>query len=223
MCTQPPLVAAPTRPLEVAEIFRQHGDAFRQHHRLSAQQRRVMRAIETCRTAAQGGHLAVCDTCGVVTLKFHSCRNRHCPKCQTLNKERWLEARQAELLEAEYFHCVFTLPHALNPLAQGNPQVIYHLLFQAAAQTLQAFGRNPRWLGGEIGITMVLHTWGQNLGQHVHVHCVVPGGALAPDAQRWIPAKKGFLFPISALSRVFRGKYLDYLEQAYQRGELQFA
>jgi len=223
MCTQLQPVAVATRPLEVADIFRQHGKTFRQHHRLSGQQLRVMRAIETCRTAAQGGHLLVCDTCGAVTLKFHSCRNRHCPKCQTLDKERWLQARQADLLETGYFHCVFTLPHALNPLAQGNHRVLYNLLMRAAAQTLQAFGRNPRWLGGEIGITMVLHTWGQNLGQHIHVHCIVPGGALAPDAQHWIPAKKGFLFPTSALSRVFRGKYLNYLEQAYQRGELHFA
>jgi hypothetical protein len=124
--------------------------------------------------------------------RYHSCRNHHCPKCQTLAKERWIAARTAELLPVPYFHLVFTLPHEINPLAQGNPRVIYGLLFQAASETLQIFGRDPQWLGGEIGITMVLHTWGQNLSQHLHVHCVVSGGALTPDG-RWIPAKRGFL------------------------------
>lgn len=223
MCTELPVAATATRPVEIADIFRKHGEAFRQNHRLSSQQERVMWDIETCRTAAQGGHLAMCDACGAMTFQFHSCRDRHCPKCQTLPKERWLQARQTELLPVEYFHCVFTLPHELNPLAQGNPRLIYNLLFQAASETLQSFGRNPRWLGGEIGITMVLHTWGQSLGQHIHVHCVVPGGALAPDDQHWISAKKGFLFPTRALSRMFRGKYLDYLERAYHRREIRFA
>ena len=190
--------------LELAQIFREHGEAYRRAHRLCAQQRRVMQAIEDCRTAALGGHLEACDRCGAEIARYHSCRNRHCPKCQTLAKERWVEARTAELLPVPYFHLVFTLPHEINPLAQGNPKVIYGLLFQAASDTLQSFGRDPKWLGGEIGITMVLHTWGQNLSQHLHVHCVVSGGALAPDG-RWIPAKRGFLFPVRALSVVFRG------------------
>ncbi len=172
-----------------------------------------MQAIEDCRTAALGGHLEVCDHCGAEVARYHSCRNRHCPKCQTLAKERWVEARTAELLPVPYFHLVFTLPHEINPVAQGNPKVIYNLLFQAASETLQTFGRDPKWLGGEIGMTMVLHTWGQNLSQHLHVHCVVSGGALAPN-ERWIPAKRGFLFPVRALSIVFRGKYLEALRGA---------
>ncbi|MGH8611698.1 MAG: IS91 family transposase, partial [Gammaproteobacteria bacterium] len=207
----------------MAEVFHHYGEAFRNAHTLCTQQHRVMRAIETCRTAELGGHLEQCDRCGAQVLRFHSCRNRHCPKCQTLAKERWAEARRAELLPVPYFHVVFTLPHILNPLAQRNPQAIYRLLFQAAAETLQTFGRDPKWLGGEIGITMVLHTWGQNLNQHLHVHGLVTGGALSGDGERWIAAKRGFLFPVRALSKVFRGKYLDALSQAFERGELRFA
>jgi hypothetical protein len=219
VCLRP---AAPGR-LEVADIFRAHGERFRATHRLCAQQHRVMRAIEVCRTPALGAQAVQCDRCGATELRLHSCRNRHCPKCQRLAKEHWLDARCAELLPVEYFHVVFTLPHAINPLAQGNPRVVYRLLFQAASETLLEFGRNPRWLGGEIGATLVLHTWGQNLNQHLHVHCVVTGGALSPDGSRFIPAKKGFLFPVRALSRAFRGKYLQALEAAHGRGELRFA
>ena len=208
--------------LELAHIFREHGEAHRRTHRLCAPQRRVMQAIEDCRTAALGGHLEACDHCGAEVARYHSCRNRHCPKCQTLAKERWVQARRAELLPVPYFHLVFTLPHEINPLAQGNPRVIYNLLFQAASETLQTFGRDRKWLGGEIGITMVLHTWGQNLAQHLHVHCVVSGGALAPD-ERWIPAKRGFLFPVRALSEVFRGKYLAALQQAFEAQKIDFA
>ena len=213
----------PKPALEVADIVRACGAAYRATHHLSGQQDRVLRAIENCRTAALGGHRLVCDHCGTVEISFNSCRNRHCPKCQTLAKQRWLERQCADLLAIDYWHLVFTLPHDLNVLAQGNPEVVYNLLFRAASETLLAFGHNPRWLGGELGITMVLHTWGQNLGQHIHVHCVVTGGALSDDGQRWLPAKPGFLFPVRALSQVFRGKYLDYLQQAYQRGELRFA
>jgi hypothetical protein len=214
---------APAPALEVADIVRAGGDAYRATHRLSVQQDRVLRAIVNCRTAALGGHSAQCDHCGALSISYCSCRNRHCPKCQTLAKQRWLERQCADLLDIDYWHLVFTLPHELNPLARGNPQVIYRLLFRAASQTLLEFGRNPRWLGGELGITMVLHTWGQKLDQHIHVHCVVTGGALSPDGERWIAAKPGFLFPVRALSAVFRGKYLDELAQAYQRGELHFA
>jgi Putative transposase/Transposase zinc-binding domain len=208
--------------LELAQIFREYGEAYRSTHPLCAQQRRVMQAIEDCRTATLGGHLETCDRCGAEIARYHSCRNRHCPKCQTLAKERWVEARTAELLPVPYFHLVFTLPHELNPLAQGNPKVIYDLLFQAASDTLQTFGRDPRWLGGEIGITMVLHTWGQNLSQHLHVHCLVTGGALGPEGQ-WIPPKCGFLFPVRALSIVFRAKGLEALKGAFATGRLDFA
>jgi len=215
--------APASRPaLEVADIVRAAGDAYRATHRLSFQQERVLGAIASCRTAALGGHRAQCDHCGAVSISYCSCRNRHCPKCQTLAKQRWLERQCADLLDIDYWHLVFTLPHALNALARGNPRVIYRLLFQAASQTLLEFGRNPRWLGGELGITLVLHTWGQRLDQHIHVHCVVTGGALSEDGERWIPANPGFLFPVRALSAVFRGKYLDTLAQAYQNGELHF-
>ena len=215
--------AAPaTRPaLEVADILRERGDAYRETHRLSAQQHKVVDALVNCRTAALGGFKAHCDQCGAVTIQYASCRNRHCPKCQTLSQTRWVERQCADLFDIDYWHVVFTLPHDLNPVAQGNPALIYKLLFKAASQTLLEFGRNPRWLGGELGITMVLHTWGQNLGQHIHVHCIVTGGALSPDQQSWIaPARKGFLFPTAALSKVFRGKYLDFLTDAHRKGEL---
>ena len=174
-----------------------------------------------CRTAALGGFKACCEHCGAVTIQYASCRNRHCPKCQTLAQTRWVERQCAELLDIGYWHVVFTLPHELNPIAQGNPALIYRLLFNAASKTLLEFGRNPRWLGGELGITMVLHTWGQNLGQHIHVHCVVTDGALSPDRERWLtPVRRGFLFPTAALSKVFRGKYLDLLCDAHRRNEL---
>jgi hypothetical protein len=222
MCARTEVGHETRYPLEVADIFRAHGEAYRQRHRLSGGQRRVMRAIEACRTAALGGHMTQCDHCGAQVVRYHSCRNRHCPKCQTLAKVQWVEARQQDLLPVPYFHCVFTLPHRLNALAQGNPRQLYSLLFQSAAETLQTFGRDPRWLGGELGITMVLHTWNQGLEHHIHVHCVVTGGALAPEGDRWIATKRrNFLFPVKALSRVFRSKYLDALEAAYRQGKLQ--
>ncbi len=173
-----------------------------------------------CRTAALGGYASQCDTCGATTVQYASCRNRHCPKCQTLTQTRWVERQCEKLLDIGYWHVVFTLPHDLNPLARHEPALVYRLLFKAASQTLLEFGRNPRWLGGEIGVTMVLHTWGQNLGQHIHVHAIVTGGALSPDRERWLPARNTFLFPTRALSSVFRGKYLDFLAQAHRSGEL---
>jgi hypothetical protein len=199
---------------------RAHGAGLERTHRLAPVQRQVLRAIETCRTPALGGHLERCDRCGATRAVYHSCRNRHCPKCQTLAQTRWVEARRAELLPIPYFHVVFTLPHALNALAQSRPCLVYALLFQCAADTLQSFARDPRHLGGELGITAVLHTWGQNLSQHVHLHCVVTGGALVSDGSRWIPARKGFLFPVRALSKLFRGKYLAALQDASARGRL---
>jgi hypothetical protein len=223
-------VAAPSVPrprrrgaIELADIFRTHGAAYRQTHSLSRAQRRAMHAIETCRTAALGGHRDTCDACGAVQISYNSCRNRHCPKCQTLAKERWLDARRAELLPIEYFHLVFTVPHALNALAQGNPRVIYSMLFQTVTDTLTTFGRDPRHLGGDLGGTAILHTWGQNLSQHLHLHCVVTGGALAADGPRWIAAPPGFLFPVRALALVFRGKFLDALRRAFTKGTLRFA
>lgn len=167
-----------------------------------------------------GGHRAVCPACGAERITYNSWRNRHCPKCQRVATERWLAARRREVLPIPYFHVVFTLPHALNPFAQSHPRLIDRWLFQAAASTLTRFGRDPRHLGGDLGVTAVLHTWGQTLTQHVHVHCVVTGGALAPEGTRWLPARPGFLFPVRALAKVFRGRYLAGLRRAFARGDL---
>jgi len=185
-------------------------------------QRRAMRAIETCRSSVLGGHLEQCDACGTQRYLYHSCRNRHCPKCQTRAKERWLADRQAELLPVPYYHVVFTLPHTLNALAQGNPRMMLGLLFESASRTLLEFGQNPRWLGGDIGLTIVLHTWGQNLNQHLHLHCLVSGGALT-QSSHWVHPRRGFLFPVKALSMVFRGKFLEGLKRALERSSLKLA
>src|SRR5881409_1698624 len=206
--------------LELAKIVRASAADYRRTHRLARVQHRALEAIATCRTAALGGHRAVCTACGTERITYNSCRNRHCPQCQRVATERWLTARRREVLPIPYFHVVFTLPHALNPLAQSHPRLIYRLLFHAAASTLTRFGRDPRHLGGDLGVTAVLHTWGQTLTQHVHVHCVVTGGALVRDGTRWIPARPGFLFPVRALAKVFRGRYLAALRQAFDRGEL---
>ncbi len=208
--------------VELAEVFARHGAAYQATHRLVPVQYRAMRAIENCRTEALGGHVERCNACGALRYHYHSCRNRHCPKCQTLAKERWLAARRAELLPVPYFHLVFTLPHELNALAQGNPRALYGLLFQAVSDTLIEFGANPRWLGGAIAATLVLHTWGQNLGQHPHLHALIAAGALAPDGH-WITSRRGFLFPVKALSPVFRGKFLAGLKQLFSGGTLKLA
>jgi len=217
-----PQAADATGKLELTRIFARHGKAYRSTHALSGVQQRAMRAIESCRTDVLGGHLEQCDGCGAQRYLYHSCRNRHCPKCQTRAKERWLADRQAELLPAPYFQVVFTLPHSLNALAQGNPRIMLGLLFDSASRTLLEFGQNPRWLVGQIGLTLVLHTWGQNLNQHLHVHCLVSGGALAPDGQ-WIRPRRGFLFPVKALSMVFRGKFLEGLKRAFEDASLRLA
>jgi hypothetical protein len=198
--------------LELADIVRRHGAAFRAAHRLCSVQHRALNAIEHCRTAALGGELYQCDSCNGQRYVYHSCRNRHCPKCQTRAKERWLAARRAELLPVPYYHVVFTLPHEVNGLAQANPSDIYGMLFEAASQTLVEFGRNPRWLGGEIAATLVLHTWGQTLSQHLHVHCLIAAGALS-ETGAWLRSRRGFLFPVKALSIVFRAKFLAALRK----------
>ena len=207
---------------ELADIVRAHGAAFRAAHRLCPVQHRALRAIERCRTAALGGELRQCDACGERRYVYHSCRNRHCPKCQTRAKENWLAQRRAELLPVPYFHLVFTLPHELNALAQGNPRALYTMLFAAASETLLEFGRNPRWLGGEIAATLVLHTWGQTLIQHPHLHALVAAGALS-ETGAWLRSRRGFLFPVKALSIVFRAKFLAALTEALERGRLQLS
>ena len=217
MCDPP----RPAGAVELASIVRAAG-ANAGEQRLCATQRRALTAIVQCRTAALGATVSRCDHCGEVEVRYHSCRNRHCPKCQTLAKERWLAARTAELLPVPYFHVVFTLPHALNPLAQGNPRLIYTLLFNSAAATLERFAEDPKWLGAQLGVTMILHTWSQTLEQHLHVHCLVSAGGLSATGQ-WRASKPHFLFPVRALSRVFRGKLLSGLEQAQVRGALKLA
>jgi hypothetical protein len=208
--------------VELAEVFARHSAAYQATHRLVPVQVRAMAAIQACRTAALGGHVERCDACGRLRYHYHSCRNRHCPKCQTLAKERWLAARRAELLPVPYFHLVFTLPHELNALAQGNPRALYGLLFQSVSDTLTEFGENPRWLGGAIAATLVLHTWGQNLGAHLHIHALIAAGALHPDGH-WITSRRGFLFPVMALSPVFRGKFLSGLKRLFHAGTLKLA
>jgi hypothetical protein len=202
------------RRLELADLVLAYGDRLRASRGLTGVQLAALRAIERCRTPALGGTREVCTDCGDERLVWRSCRNRHCPKCQTLAKERWLEARVEELLPVDYVHVVFTLPHALNPIALRRPRVIYGLLFRAAADTLLEFARDPRHLGAEPGILAVLHTWGQNLSLHIHLHCIVTAGGLDATRRRWILRPRGYLFPVRALSRVFRGKYLDGLRGA---------
>jgi hypothetical protein len=210
--------------LEVADIFREHGAAYVASHRtaLSPEQRKVMRALTACRTAELGGHLDACGDCGHQRISYNSCRNRHCPKCQSLESARWLEERRAELLPVRYFHLVFTLPAELAPLGLQNKRVIYNLLFSSASATLRRIAADPKHLGAEIGFLAVLHTWGQQLQHHPHLHCVVPGGGLSPDGKRWINCRRGFFLPVRVLSRLFRRLFLEYLEQAFDRGRLRF-
>src|ERR1041385_3367156 len=210
--------------LEVADIVRAHGDEFRQAHTasLSTQQKRVLRSIELCRTAALGGHLERCDQCGHERNAYNSCADRHCPKCQSLARAKWLEKRQAELLQVEYFHVVFTLPEPLAKLSLQNKRQMYNLLFRATAETLQTIAADPKHLGAQIGFFCILHTWGQTLTAHPHLHCVVPGGVMALDGSRWIGCRPGFFLPVKVLSRRFRKVYLRHWEQAHKAGKLQF-
>ena len=210
--------------LEVADIFRRHGPAWRVAHKghLSCGQLKVMSAIERCRTAELGGHVLRCTGCAQVQITYNSCRNRHCPKCQASAAKRWLQARQSELLPVEYYHVVFTLPAPISDLAWQNKSVIYTILFRAAAETLLRIAADPKHLGARIGVTMVLHTWGSALTHHPHVHCIVPGGGLSVDGQQWVACRPGFFLPVRVLSRLFRRLFLEKLNEAHTRGELQF-
>jgi len=214
----------PRPQLEVGDIFRTHGEAFRRAHdgHLSLGQRKVMSSIVQCRSAALGGHVLSCPACAHHEIAYNSCRNRHCPKCQASAARRWLEARQADLLPVEYYHLVFTLPAPISDIAYTNKAVIYGLLFQVAADTLRTIAADPRHLGARIGLTLVLHTWGSALTHHPHVHGIVPGGGLSPDGQRWVACKPGFFLPVRVLSRLFRRRFLEALEQAHRSGQLQF-
>ena len=210
-------------PFEVADIIRSVGKSFIEKNQswLTGLHRKVLSAIERCRTAALGGHRDRCSRCGYQTaISYNSCRNRHCPKCQTNAREKWLAARQRELLSVPYTHIVFTLPHELAALALHNKKILYQLLFRASAATRWEVAANPKHLGADIGFLSVLHTWGQNLLLHPHVHCVVPAGGLSLDHQRWIQPWNGFFLPVKVLSRVFRGKFVSGLKQAFQKGKL---
>ena len=205
---------------EVANIFREYGETYRQKFgtSMSPVQLQVMHAIEICRTAVLGGHVDQCDHCGHQVISYNSCRNRHCPKCQSLAKSEWLEARRTELLPVGYYHVVFTIPETLNSVVLQNKCVIYNILFKAVSQTLLTIAADPRHLGAKIGFTTILHTWGQNLMFHPHLHCVVPGGGLSFDKQNWIWCRKKFFLPVRVLSCLFRNRFLDLLMKAYDNG-----
>jgi predicted Zn-ribbon and HTH transcriptional regulator len=215
-----------TRPtLEVADILRVQGDRFLDRYRSSFdyQQLKAFRAIQRCRTAALGGHRDACPRCGYQAISYNSCRNRHCPKCQAQARQRWLEARERELFNTSYFHVVFTVPHELNVLASENPRLFYDLLFTASAQTLLEIASDPKHLGAEIGVIAILHTWGQNLLLHPHIHCVIPAGGLSPDHRRWVRPRYPFFLPVRVLSRIFRGKFLAGLKRLHRSKKLQCA
>jgi hypothetical protein len=210
--------------LEVADIFRTHGPAWRKQQagHLSLGQLKVMSAIEQCRTAALGGHALHCDACDHEEISYNSCRNRHCPKCQARTAQRWLEARQADLLPVEYYHVVFTLPEPISSIAYTNKAAIYRLLFDVAAETLTTIAADPKHLGAQIGATLVLHTWGSALTHHPHVHGIVPGGGLSLDGERWVACQRGFFLPVRVLSRLFRRRFLEELEKLHRASQLQF-
>src|SRR6266567_1443177 len=210
--------------LEVADVFRRYGQAYRQNHgpSMCAEQRRVMAAIEVCRTAVLGGHLERCDKCGYEHNCFNSCRDRHCPKCQSLARAQWIEHRQAELLVCPYFHVVFTVPDEIAAIAYQNKEVVYDILFHSTAETLKTIAADPKHLGAEIGFFAVLHSWGQNLMFHPHLHCVVPGGGLSADEQRWVRCRARFFLSVRVLSRLFRRLFLERIEKAFNSGKLHF-
>jgi hypothetical protein len=210
---------------ELAEIFRRYGHAYRQKfaNLMPTAQRRVMTAIQRCRTAALGGHVEVCDHCGHRRHWFNSCADRHCPKCQSLARAEWLADRKEELLDCPYFHVVFTVPGQIAAIALQNKRVLYGILFRATAETLQIIAADPKHLGAKIGFFAILHTWGQNLLDHPHLHCVVPGGGISPDRTRWIACRPGFFLPVRVLSRLFRRLFLKHLQKSFDSGRLRFS
>lgn len=208
--------------IEVQNIFQQYGAAYRQMHKLPLNQLKTMSAIEVCRTSVIGGHVDECDKCGHIRVSYNSCRNRHCPKCQNLAKEEWLENRKDDLLAVGYFHIVFTLPSELSAIALRNQKVIYNVLFKAVSETLLELSKEPKYLGAQIGITALLHTWGQNLMFHPHIHCIVPSGGLSLDGSRWINSRNKFFIPVKILSKKFKGKFIAYMQKAYYCKELKF-
>jgi hypothetical protein len=216
-----PIITPETRRLGVVPIFRTHIVDYQNQYPLWPQHRKIVYDLLNCRTPYLGGHIDRCDHCGAMRIAYHSCRNRHCPTCQHMPRERWLEQRKREILSTDYFHVVFTLPHALNPIVLNNKKVMLTILFKAAAQTLLTFGENT--LGGKLGFIATLHTWDQKLNAHFHLHCLVAGGAVSPDGLRWTPCKGNYLFNARALSLVFRGKFMERMKQACQRQDLKLA
>jgi hypothetical protein len=211
------------RPIEVADIVREHIKDYREKYPLQPHQYKILSDLLHCRTAYLGGHIEKCDHCGTERITYNSCRNRHCPKCQNLPRERWVKARKAELLPVSYFHTVFTLPHDLNPLIVRNKETILNILFKSVGKTLLAFGQNPKnGLGGKLGFIAILHTWDQQLNLHFHLHCLIPAGVMAEDKEEWKPCQNPYLFNEEALGLVFRGKFMEYMTQAYQSGTLSF-
>ena len=208
---------------EIADIFRIYGKTYREQKMLSYKKLKVMHKIEICRTAQLGGHIEQCDQCGFERIAYNSCRDRHCPKCQTMVKEKWLNDRKADLLPCSYFHMVFTVPHELNPIILRNPKIMLKNLFTAVSLTLQAFARDPQWkIKGQLGFICILHTWSQKLTAHFHIHCLVAGGALSFDKKQWIPSNKSYLFRVQSLSKEFKKRYLGLLEKSYLNDELFF-
>jgi len=208
--------------VEVADIFQQYGHTYRVSRKMPLNHIRTMRAIVRCRTSELGGHVDECDSCGRIRISYNSCRNRHCPKCQFLKKEKWVEQRREDILPVPHFHVVFTIPAKLNPLALRNKRILYNILFRSAAETLTELASDPKHLGVEIGFICILHTWGQNLMDHPHLHCIVTGGGLSLDGKRWLSCRKGFFISVKVLSRLFRGKVLDYLKESWEAEKMKF-
>jgi len=206
---------------ELQDIFQDYGTNYREKYKLTLVQHKAMSAIQNCRTSQLGGHKDVCESCGDTKISYNSCRNRHCPKCQTLAKERWIENQKDNLLNIGYFHVVFTLPDTLNLMIYQNQKKLYTLLFKASSETLAELASDKKYLGAKLGFTSILHTWGQNLMHHPHIHCIVPGGGLSPIGQ-WVTSRKKFFIPVKVLSRKFRGKFLHYLKQLYYENKLEF-
>jgi hypothetical protein len=208
--------------IEVQHIFQKYGTQYRASHKLPLHQLKAMHSIEICRTSTLGGHVEECDSCGNIRISYNSCRNRHCPKCQTLTRERWIEDRKIELLPVQYFHVVFTIPEELNALTLRNPKVMYDILFKAVSKTLIELGKDKEHIGAQLGFIALLHTWGQNLMHHPHIHCIVPGGGLSDGANKWISSKKKFLIHVKVLSAHFKRNFIKLLKKAYYNDELKF-
>jgi hypothetical protein len=206
---------------ELQDIFTQYSQIYKSEHKLPPNLHKAIYCIESCRTSAMGGHVDECDECGYTKISYNSCRNRHCPKCQTLSKERWIEDRKQDLLPVQYFHVVFTIPDTLNPVAWQNQKIVYAILFKSVSETLLELASDKKYIGAQIGFTSILHTWGQNLMHHPHIHCIVPGGGLA-ESNTWINSRKKFFIPVKVLSRKFKGKFLYYLKKAFYDKTLKF-